>query len=102
MYVHLLHVDRCNVAHITEQVAKNPAGWWCATADLPSRVGLKRLSFASLLQDIKAAYECKTGVAADRQRLIFQSRHLNEEETLTSIGMPNGGTMYFIERLRGD
>ena len=50
---------------------------------------------------VKAAIQEKEGIPADEQRLVFSSKVLEDEDTIEGAGIPNGGTIFLIVKLRG-
>lgn len=53
------------------------------------------------IADIKAAVEEKEDIPARKQRLVFSSKTLSDDETVKSAGIPHGGTIFLIVLLRG-
>lgn len=50
---------------------------------------------------VKAAIEEKEDIPARQQRLVFSSKTLDDEDTIGSAGIPHGGTVFLIIKLRG-
>ena len=50
---------------------------------------------------VKAAIQEKEGIPADQQRLVFSSKVLENGDTIEGAGIPNGGTIFLIIKLRG-
>lgn len=48
------------------------------------------------IAEIKAAVEQKEGIAASKQRLVFNSKILKDEDTVSDIGIPPLGTINLI------
>lgn len=48
------------------------------------------------IAQVKAAVERKEGISAARQRLVFNSSVLNDEETISGKGIPPSGTCFLI------
>ena len=51
--------------------------------------------------ELKAAVEVKENIPARQQRLVFSSQPLQDDETVQSVGIPPGGTLFLIITLRG-
>ncbi len=56
---------------------------------------------AFTIAHVKAAIEEKEGISAQEQRLVFSSKTLEDDETIESAGIPNGGTIFLIIKLKG-
>lgn len=51
-----------------------------------------------LLHEVGRAHQ-KTGITIDKQRIVFRGRKLNDEETVTSIGLEEGFVLHLIAKL---
>ena len=56
---------------------------------------------AFTIAHVKAAIEEKEEIPAQEQRLVFSSKTLEDSDTIESAGIPNGGTIFLIIKLRG-
>ena len=53
------------------------------------------------IAEVKAAIEVKEGISAHEQRLVFNSKTLEEHETVASVGITPHSTIFLIVRIRG-
>ena len=53
------------------------------------------------IAEVKAAVEVKEGISAHDQRLVFNSKALEDHETVSGVGITPHSTIFLIVRIRG-
>ena len=53
------------------------------------------------IAEVKAAVEMKEGIPPRHQRLVFNSKTLEEDQTIESCGISRGGTIFLVMVVRG-
>ena len=53
------------------------------------------------IAEVKAAVEIKEGIPPRKQRLVFSSKTLEDDQTIESAGIPRGGTIFLVVLVQG-
>ncbi|MGJ1287526.1 ubiquitin-like protein [Sphingobacterium spiritivorum] len=66
---------------------------------LTGRTYTINVNSSDYISQIKALMQTKTGIAASKQRLIFASKQLEDNKTLSDYNIVKESTIFLVERL---